>query len=1531
MALALGTSILSHSLDSDGDGISDEVETLYGYSPDLASETPSMTLITKFQLNGDDTKTYLSTSAAIAGDVNNDGFVDVMVASYTGSSIYEEAMSVHVFSGDDGAELYTFTGDDAGDYFGSSLASAGDVNNDGYCDIVVGAYLDDNNGTSSGSARVYSGKDGIELYSFYGDSANDYFGVSVSGVGDINKDGFSDVIVGAQGDSANDDASGSAYIYSGKDGAILYTFNGNSAGMRFGSSVAGRGDVDSDGFPDVIIGAAWESSNRFASGSARVYSGKDGTELYTLLGLGINLDYFSYDLGNAGDVNADGYDDVIVGSVKGNAHVFSGKDGSELYYYAPPNSYVDSGLNVSGIGDVNNDGYDDVVVGTGDENTLLQNSGAVHVFSGKDGIELYTFDGKYSGSHFGSSVSGAVNSDGTSSIVVGSWGGDGKGSVTVIATMVDLDSDGLTDEIDDDDDNDGLTDVQEAVLGTNDKSTDSDSDGLNDALEVNTYGTDPNNDDSDSDGILDGDELADLVKVDTDGDGVSDWTETYFGYNPSLSSDAPVMTMLPMHKLEGVSETDGFGFLVAGGEDIDQDGFNDVIVGGSIGTGDGPLGTFTNENGIGVGLYTYYAYNFALAGDVNNDGYPDVIVKNGGSSDIRIYSGKDDSELYVFERESPGYSFNSAVAGAGDVNNDGYDDVIVGVGLFDETQILSRGALIYSGKDGAVLHEFVGSADDHLGTSVAGLGDVNNDGYADVVVGSSNQTHIYSGFNGVELLAFADGKVSRAGDVNNDGYDDVIVGDYRSNRIFSGKDGVELYSFIGGRAAGAGDVNNDGYDDLIIGDYSDNINGISSGSVHIYSGKSGVELFTFSGDAAGEYFGRSVATAGDVNRDGYADVIVGAFTNIANASASGSATLFVSTVDLDGDGLTDELDDDDDGDGLTDGEEEDLGTSGKEADSDGDGLNDGVEVNTHNTDPNKIDSDDDGLTDFKEVAIHNTNPLESDSDADGLLDADEINTYLTDPIKADSDHDGLSDGDELNVHGTNPLEGDSDEDGVKDAVELFYRYEPNLASDTPSIFHSGMFRVTPNDIDSEVIYSQASAGDVNNDGYSDVIVGSYIVGGLSVGGARVFSGKDNEELYAFNGTVEGGRFGFSVAGLGDVDNDGYDDVIVGAAGSSIEGTGSARVFSGFNGAQLYVFNGDITADIAGYSVAWAGDVNGDGHSDIIIGSDGHGGNGTERIYSGKNGLELYTFNNEAEDGQVGLKVSGAGDVNNDGAFDVIVANRYGDDNGIDSGTVRILSGVDGMELFRFYGTAENEHFGANAATAGDVNNDGYSDVIVGSHSEVGEEDGGVVMIFSGYNGRVLFTFFGSVDDHIGRNVSGAGDVNGDGFSDVVVSSYYQYESEAILGRVRIYSGKSGLGIYSFFGNGEDFGRGVVAAGDINGDGVADLIVNEVDGSKGAVLFVSRVDLDGDGIADDIDQDADGDGLTFDEESDIGTNAKMYDTDGDGINDGDEVANNTDPLVINESNGGGSLGLLFLMLCLLLIVGRGHRIKFKALT
>ncbi len=271
------------------------------------------------------------------------------------------------------SHLYTFDGEGSStDGFGVSVSGAGDVNADGYSDLIVGHPLEPDNGVYIGSAQVFSGKDGTILFTFYGDAACDVFGYSVSGAGDVNADGYADLIAGAHFDDQRAISPGYARVFSGKDGSILYTFNGDSAFDSFGRSVSDTGDVNGDGYADFIVGADLDDNKGISSGSARVFSGKDGVILYTFDGDSA-LDSFGFSVSGAGDVNADGHPDLVVGArftsnnkpESGSARVFSGKDGSILFTSNGDSVFSRLGRSVSGAGDVNADGYADFIAGPG--------------------------------------------------------------------------------------------------------------------------------------------------------------------------------------------------------------------------------------------------------------------------------------------------------------------------------------------------------------------------------------------------------------------------------------------------------------------------------------------------------------------------------------------------------------------------------------------------------------------------------------------------------------------------------------------------------------------------------------------------------------------------------------------------------------------------------------------------------------------------------------------------------------------------------------------------------------------------------------------------------------------------------------------------------------------------------------------------------------------------------------------------------------------------------------------------------------
>jgi len=421
--------------------------------------------IAAYTFDGPDATDEFGRSVSGAGDVNNDGHDDLIVGSYFDDDAGTNAGSATIYSGLDGSVLHRFEGDEAGDFFGWSVSEAGDVNADGFADVIVGAPV--GGAGNEGFARVFSGQDGSTLYTLNGDSSGDQLGWFVGFAGDVDADGFDDVIIGAPRDDNNGENSGSARVVSGQDGSELYEFNGDSADDGFGRSATGAGDVNGDGFDDLIVGAENDDNNGAGSGSARVLSGQDGSELYEFNGLAAN-NFFGFAVSFAGDINLDGFDDMIVAGTQGGANnggyaqVLSGQDGSVLLTVDGKSDGDLFGRSVSAAGDVNNDGYPDLIVGaTRDDNNGAE-SGSARIISGLDGSQLHEFSGDASRDFFGEAVSGAgdVNGDGIPDFIIGApFGGANDGGyarvfvsdltaplATITGTVwEDLDSDGIQD------------------------------------------------------------------------------------------------------------------------------------------------------------------------------------------------------------------------------------------------------------------------------------------------------------------------------------------------------------------------------------------------------------------------------------------------------------------------------------------------------------------------------------------------------------------------------------------------------------------------------------------------------------------------------------------------------------------------------------------------------------------------------------------------------------------------------------------------------------------------------------------------------------------------------------------------------------------------------------------------------------------------------------------------------------------------------------------------------------------------------
>ncbi len=449
----------------------------------------------------------------------------------------------------------------------------------------------------------------------------------------------------------------------------------------------------------------------------------------------------------------------------------------------------------------------------------------------------------------------------------------------------------------------------------------------------------------------------------------------------------------------------------------------------------------------------------------------------------------------------------------------------------------------------------------------------------------------------------------------------------------------------------------------------------------------------------------------------------------------------------------------------------------------------------------------------------------------------------------------------------------------------------------------------------------SGAGDVNGDGYADVIIGaSQAPGGAAAGEAYVVfgsatAGSTNVDLGALNGTngfaIFGASFGdqagSSVSSAGDVNGDGFDDVIVGAAmangtaGESYVIFGKAAGITNIDLSTLsgsgdgFVISGADAGDQAGFSVSSAGDINGDGLDDLIIGAPRLVSGdpttddfGESYVIFGKTGgstdIDLSTISGSsdgfkitgvADDDQAGWSVSTAGDMNGDGIDDLIVGANQADSAGSTSGESYIIFGKTGgytdidlsslslSDGFKILGADAGDRSGASVAAAGDVNGDGYADVIVGALAADGvgnlEPSVGESYVIFGketVTGDIDLSSLATTDgftirgaderDISGRSVSGAGDVNGDGFDDIIIGAWFG-DGEVVLeqsaGESYVIFGKAGgfgpINVdeltptegFTIYGADQDdkSGSSVSAAGDVNGDGFDDLIVGAQSG------------------------------------------------------------------------------------------------------
>lgn len=363
------------------------------------------------------TNAYFGWSVDSAGDVNGDGYSDIVIGAMKYSDGQANEGKVFVYYGSPGGlgatADWTVEGDQVGAQLGYAVASAGDVDHNGFDDLIVGANLYDGVAVDEGAVYLFYGSgSGLNTTPgrvFSGGSEGAQLGAALAG-GDLNNDSFSDLILAAPLFSNDQNYEGKVFIYNGSASGPsqdpVWEMEGNQLQANFGSAVAAAGDVDNDGYGDLLIGAENYDETLYNEGKVFLYRGGAAAPalapIWTYVGGEWNL-ILGHSVAGAGDINGDHYADLIIGAphysnpdvamAEGRAFVFlggaAGPAATPDWMRIFNSTYTALGFSVAGAGDVNGDSYSDIILGAPyfERTVSTTDEGLAEVFHGAaDGL-----------------------------------------------------------------------------------------------------------------------------------------------------------------------------------------------------------------------------------------------------------------------------------------------------------------------------------------------------------------------------------------------------------------------------------------------------------------------------------------------------------------------------------------------------------------------------------------------------------------------------------------------------------------------------------------------------------------------------------------------------------------------------------------------------------------------------------------------------------------------------------------------------------------------------------------------------------------------------------------------------------------------------------------------------------------------------------------------------------------------------------------------------------------------------------------